>query len=57
MIQEEILQKMSGENRLKQALMLSDFVRKLAIMNIKEQGKASTKKEFIKELLKRLRYE
>lgn len=54
MTQEEVLRKMSGEMRLKQALMLSDFVRKLALMNIKEQGKAKTKKDFIKELQKRL---
>lgn len=54
MKQEDVLRKMTGEARLKQALMLSDFVRELALINIKEQGKAKTKKELIKELQKRL---
>lgn len=56
MTQEQILRKMTGEARLKQALMLSNFVRKLALMNIKEQGKFKTKKELIRALRKRLQY-
>ncbi len=54
MTQEEILRKMSGGDRLKQALMLSDFVRKLALMNIKEQNKGLSKKELINKLRQRL---
>lgn len=55
MNQVQVLQKLSGEQRLKQALILSDFVRELAIKNIKKElGKKATPKKIQKELHRRL---
>lgn len=55
MDQAQILRKMTGEQRLKQALSLSDFVRELAIMNIKSSPgtKNPSKKLLRKELFRR----
>lgn len=53
--QEDILKNIPPEKRLKQALLLSDFVRKLAIINIKkEYGNKLTKKDLFDKLTKRL---
>lgn len=55
MNQAQILQKMTGEQRLEQAFQLSDFVRELAVINIKEQlGKKATKKKIREKLRERL---
>lgn len=55
MNQVQILQKMTGEQRLEQALALSDFVRELTIKNIKDQlGTKATLKKIQKELHHRL---
>jgi len=55
MNQIQVLQKMSGEQRLNQAFLLSDFTRELAILNIKKNlGKKTTKKRIQEELKKRL---
>ncbi len=55
MNQIQVLRKMTGEQRLKQALILSDFTRELAVKNIKENlGKDATKIEIQRELKKRL---
>lgn len=53
--QQDILRKMTPEKRLKQAFLLSDFVRKLAVLNIKkEYGNNLSKKEIFEKLKKRL---
>jgi len=55
MKQEEILKKLSGEKRLNQAFLLSDFVRELSIRNIKDTACSKiTKKQIIKKLRQRL---
>lgn len=55
MNQTQVLQKMTGEQRLEQALKLSDFVKELAVINIKEQlGVKATKKNIREELMSRL---
>lgn len=55
MDQAQVLQKMTGEERLEQAFKLSDFVRELAVINIKEQlGKKATKKNIREKLRQRL---
>lgn len=46
---------MTGEERLKRALLLSDFVRDLTIQNIKENlGQNASKKEIERALFERL---
>lgn len=53
--QEDLLRKLTPEKRLKQAILLSDFVRKLAIANIKkEYGNKLSKEEIIDKLKERL---
>lgn len=55
MNQIQVLQKMTGEQRLNQAFLLSDFTRELAILNIKKNlGKKATKERIQQELKKRL---
>lgn len=55
MNQLQILRKMSGEERLKHAIQLSELTRDLAIENIKEQlGKKVTKKAILRKLRERL---
>lgn len=50
-----LLKKMSGEKRLGQAFMLSDFTRKLAIEGIKsELGSKATKAQILAHLKQRL---
>ncbi len=49
------LKKMSGEERLEQAFMLSEFVRELAVVNIREKlGPKATKKQMAMALRRRL---
>lgn len=53
--QEDLLRRLSPEERLKQAFLLSDFVRKLAILNIKkEYGNKLSKKDLFDKLKERL---
>ncbi len=53
--QEDILRGLSGEKRLEQAFILSDFVRMLAISNIKDEyGEKLSKKEIFAKLKRRL---
>lgn len=53
--QEDLLRKLSGQKRLEQAFLLSDFVRQLAILNIKkEAAKKLTQKQFFNKLKTRL---
>lgn len=53
--QEEILRRLSPEKRLEQAFLLSDLVRKLAILNIKKQyGDKLSKRDLFNKLTKRL---
>ena len=55
MNQIQILKKMTGEQRLDQALLLSDFTRQLALINIKQNlGTKTTRKKLQEELRKRL---
>ena len=55
MNQIQILKKMTGEQRLDQALLLSDFTRQLALINIKQNlGTKTTRKKIQEELRKRL---
>lgn len=55
MNQIQILLKMTGEQRLDQALNLSDFVRELAIKNIKNHfGEKVSKKKIQTELRRRI---
>lgn len=55
MNQIQLLKKMSGEKRLAQAFLLSDFIRELAILNIKSQiGPKATKKQILVLLKERL---
>lgn len=55
MNQWQILRKMTGKERLEQALILSDFVRDLAIQNIKENlGSKASKKAIRQALLDRV---
>lgn len=55
MDQVALLKKMSGEKRLEQAIMLSDFTRKLAIEGIKsELGPKATKSQILFRLKQRL---
>ena len=55
MNQIQILKKMTGEQRLNQALLLSDFTRQLALINIKQNlGTKTTGKRIQEELRKRL---
>lgn len=55
MDQIQFLKKMSGEKRLAQAFLLSDFIRDLARQNIKSQiGSKATKKQILTCLKKRL---
>lgn len=55
MDQQQILQNLSGEKRLEQALLLSDFVRELAIKNIRTQlGRKASKKKIMEKLKERL---
>lgn len=50
-----ILRKMSGEKRLEQAFNLSETVRELSLIDIKNKlGKNATPEKMIKELKKRL---
>ncbi|MBI4065103.1 hypothetical protein HY409_01920 [Candidatus Gottesmanbacteria bacterium] len=53
MDQTTLLRRMSGEARLEQAFKLSDFVRKLALKNIRA-GKKLTKAKAMQELRKRI---
>ena len=49
------LRKMSGEERMEQALRLSEFVRELAVVNIKEKlGPKATKRQIATALRWRL---
>jgi len=49
------LRKMSGEERMEQALRLSEFVRELAVVNIKEKlGPKATKRQIATALRRRL---
>lgn len=53
--QEDLLRKLTPEKRLKQALLLSDFVRKLATSDIKSEYKNKlSKMELFDKLKKRL---
>lgn len=55
MDQISLLKKISGEKRLEQALMLSDFSRKLAMEGIKyELGPKATKAQILARLKQRL---
>lgn len=55
MNQTKILRKLSGEQRLEQAFMLSEFVRELAISDIKNRlGPAATKDRMAAALRRRL---
>ncbi len=55
MNQVQVLQKLTGEQRLEQAFQLSDLVRELAVINIKEQlGKKATKEKIREKLRERL---
>ncbi len=57
MDQAKLLRKMTGEQRLKQALELSELTRDLAISNIKQQlGRKASKREIIKKLRERIDY-
>ena len=57
MDQDSILRNLSGEQKIEQAFLLSEFVRDLAKQNIKKQlGKKATNKKIINELQKRLKY-
>lgn len=48
---------MSGEERLKQAIQLSELTRTLAMINIKEQlGKKASKKAILRKLRERIDY-
>lgn len=53
MDQTTLLARMSGEERLEQAFKLSDFVRELALKNIRV-GKKLTKKQALRELARRM---
>lgn len=57
MNQLQMLRKKTGEERLRQAIELSELTRELSIANIKEQlgGKAS-KKTILRKLQERLKY-
>lgn len=58
MNQLQILKKLSGQKRLQQAFFLSDFVRELAIRNIKDQlGRNVSRKEVLKKLKQRILYD
>jgi len=57
MNQYQILKNISGEKRLRQAFLLSDFVRSLAIQNIKDTHKGKITKEIMREELKKRFYE
>ena len=49
------LRKMSGEKKLEQAFRLSEFVRELAVVNIREQlGPKATKRQIATALRRRL---
>ena len=49
------LRKMSGEKKLEQAFRLSEFVRELAVVNIKEKlGPKATKRQIATALRRRL---
>jgi len=55
MNQARVLRKLTGEERLEQAFMLSEFVRELVVTNIKERlGPRATKKEITVALRRRL---
>lgn len=56
MEQAAILRKMSGRQRLEQALVLSDFIRELALKNILDQnrGRKLSQKELLAKLRMRL---
>jgi|GEM_PF-4723938 len=55
MNQARVLRKLTGEERLEQAFMLSEFVRELAVSDIKERlGPRTTKKEIAATLRRRL---
>lgn len=55
MNQAQVLQKLTGMQRLEQAFQLSDFVRELAVINIKELlGAKATKKNIREKLRERL---
>ena len=49
------LKKLSGEERMEQAFRLSEFVRELAVVNIKEKlGPKATKRQIATALRRRL---
>jgi hypothetical protein len=55
MDQAKALRKLTGEERLEQEFMLSEFVRELAVSDIKERlGRRATKKEISLALRRRL---
>lgn len=55
MNQARVLRKLTGEERLEQAFMLSEFVRELAVSDIKERlGPRATKKKIAAALRRRL---
>lgn len=55
MNQAKVLRKLTGEDRLEQAFMLSEFVRELAISDIKERlGPRAAKKNIAMALWQRL---
>lgn len=57
MNQLDILRKMTGEERLEQALELSELTRALSIVNIKQQlGKKASHKAIIRKLRERIEY-
>ncbi|MCJ7740964.1 hypothetical protein MUP32_06680 [Candidatus Microgenomates bacterium] len=57
MDQIKILRLMTGEERLKQAIELSQLTRDLSCANIKEQlGKKASKKAILQKLMERLEY-
>lgn len=51
------MRKMSGEDRLKQAIELSELTRELSITNIKKQlGKKASRKKIRQKLRERIEY-
>lgn len=57
MNQLQMFRKKTGEERLKQAIELSELTRALSIANIKEQlGKKASKKTVLRKLRERLDY-
>ena len=52
--QTEVLEKMTGEEKLEQAFMLSDFVRELAFLNISDMYPRLSHQQKMKKLRERI---